>query len=353
MEPVTFEGGAIGPDEPTFIIAEAGSNHAGELDTAKELVDVAADAGVDAVKFQTYKAEDHIVKESGGIEYLEGEDRSQYEIYKDTEMPREWIPELTEYAEKQGVLFLSTPAEENSADALDPHVPLFKVESFNLSNHPFLEYLAEKGKPIIVSTGAHEYEEIIEAGEFLEEIGVEHVLLHCVSSYPTPPERINVRAVETLQNEFDVPVGFSDHTLDPVTAPAAAVALGASVVEKHFTLDREIDSPDHEFAIGPAELNEMVTAIRETESVLGSGELGMQDIEETGASIVRRFVQATEQINAGETITEENTEVISAGTQESGIEPKYYDQILGTVTTRTVEQWDGVKWEDLDADPKN
>ena len=340
----------IGPDEPTFVIAEAGSNHNGDLETAKELIDVAAEAGADAVKFQTFRAEDLYVEESGEVEYLD-DDRSIYEIIESMEMSYEWIPELYEYCLECGVQFMSTPFDERSAAELEEYVPAWKVASYTSSHIPFLRHLAGTDKPIIMSTGAHELDEVAESVAELREAGVtDLVLLQCVAAYPTPLSEINVRVVETLREEFDVPSGLSDHTLDPVTAPSAAVALGASVVEKHFTLDKSMEGPDHEFALEPDELDRMVSAIRDTEAAIGSGEKRVLDVEKELHDKARRAIHAVEDIEAGEELTEENLKILRPGENNSGLDPKFYDEVVGTTTTRGISRGTGITWEHIKRD---
>lgn len=318
----------VGPDEPTYVIAEAGSNHNGDIDIAKELIDVAADAGADAVKFQTFRAEDLYVDDR---EMVDDPEDSTYALLESLEQPYEWIPELYEYCESKNVQFMSSPFDADSAAELAEYVPAFKVASFTLSHHPFLEKLAEYGKPIIMSTGAHEQSEVEEAVDVLRENGVDDIaLLHCVSSYPTPLDEINVRAVETLGEEFDTVVGFSDHTVEPAIAPAAAVALGASVVEKHFTLDKEMDGPDHSFALEPEELAEMVDGIRQTERALGNGNISISKTEAGPSNRARRRLFVCEDLSAGETVTEEVIEVLRPGhTGREGLQPKHYGDVLG------------------------
>ena len=340
----------VGPDEPAFVIAEAGSNHNGDLDIAKELIDVAVDTGADAVKFQTFRAEDLYVEESGEVEYLD-DDRSIYEIIESMEMPYEWIPELHDYCLERGIQFMSTPFDERSAEELAEYVPAWKVASYTSSHIPFLEHLAETDKPIIMSTGAHELDEVAESVAALREAGASDlVLLQCVAAYPTPLSEINVGVVETLREEFDVPTGLSDHTLDPVTAPSAAVALGACVVEKHFTLDKSMEGPDHEFALEPDELDRMVTAIRDTEAALGSGEKRVLEVERELHKKARRAIHAVEDVEAGEELTEENLKVLRPGEQESGLHPKFYDEVVGTTALRDISQGTGISWDDIDRD---
>ncbi|MDG5776184.1 N-acetylneuraminate synthase family protein [Haloarculaceae archaeon H-GB2-1] len=338
----------FGPGEPTFIIAEAGSNHNGDLDNAKALIDVAADAGADAVKFQTFRAEDLYVENSGAVEYLD-DDRSIYEIIESMEMPYEWIPELHDYCRNQGVYFMSTPFDERSAAELADYVPAWKVASYTSSHHPFLRHLAGTDKPVLMSTGAHEIDEVQESVDVLKAEGVtELVLLQCVASYPTPISEINVRVVETLANEFGVLSGLSDHTLDPTIAPTTAVALGASVIEKHVTLDSSMDGPDHEFALEPDELETMVTAIRDTEAALGTGEKTVLEVEAELYQKARRAIHTTCDIAAGETITEDDVKILRPGDRECGLEPKFYEDVLGRTASSNLSRGQGVQWDDLE-----
>lgn len=339
----------VGLDAPTFVIAEAGSNHNGDLDIAKELIDVAADAGADAVKFQTFRAEELYVEDSGDADYLD-DDRSIYEIIESMEMPYEWIPELHDYCQDQGVQFMSTPFDEHSAAELEEFVPAWKVASYTSSHIPFLEHLATTEKPIIMSTGAHELKEVEESVSALRDAGVtDFILLQCVAAYPTPLSEINVRVVDTLQERFDAFAGLSDHTLDPVTAPSAAVALGASVIEKHYTLDKSMEGPDHEFALEPDELNRMVTAIRDTETTLGTGDKQVLEVEEELYEKARRSIHAVDDIAAGELITEENIAVLRPGEREMGLPPKFYDEILGKTVTNNVTKGTGIQWDHIES----
>jgi N-acetylneuraminate synthase len=340
----------IGPDSSTFVIAEAGSNHNGKFDLATDLIDVAVEAGADAVKFQTFRAEDMYVEDSGEVEYLD-DDRSIYEIIESMEMPYEWIPRLHEYCRERGIYFMSTPFDERSAEELAEYVPAWKVASYTSSHHPFLRYLASTDKPVIMSTGAHELSEIEESVDALQDAGAEALaLLQCVASYPTPLDDINVRVVKTLADRFEVPTGLSDHTLDPVTAPATAVALGASVVEKHVTLDKTMEGPDHEFALEPDELDAMVSAIRATEAALGDAEKRVLPVERELHEKARRAIHAVTDIEAGEPFTGENIAVLRPGEREAGLEPKFYDEIIGVTANTDISRWDGIRREDVDYD---
>jgi len=337
----------VGDDAPTFVIAEAGSNHNGDLELAKELIDAAVEADADAVKFQTFRAKDMYVEDSGEVEYLD-DNRSIYDIIESMEMPYEWIPELHDYCRERDIFFMSTPFDERSAKELAEYVPAWKVASYTSSHHPFLRCLADTDKPVIMSTGAHELDEIAESVSTLRDAGVSDlVLLQCVASYPTPLSKINVRVVEMLQNKFNVLTGLSDHTLDPVTAPSAAVALGASVVEKHFTLDKTMEGPDHQFALEPDELHRMVTAIRDTEAALGTGEKQVLEVEEELYEKARRAVHAVRDIEAGDEFTTENVKVLRPGERDSGLDPKFYDEILNEDAARAIQKGDGIQWNDV------
>jgi N-acetylneuraminate synthase len=349
MEKFEIGSQSVGPGEPAFIIAEAGSNHNGDFETAKKLIDVAVEAGADAVKFQTFRAEEMYVEDSGGVEYLDNE-RPIYDIIESMEMPYEWIPELHDYCTERDIYFLSTPFDEHSAELLADYVPAWKVASYTSSHHPFLRTLAVTDKPIIMSTGAHELSEVRESVKVLKAADVDALaLLQCVAAYPTPLEDINVKVIQTLTEVFEVPAGLSDHTLDPVIAPAAAVALGASVIEKHFTLDKTMEGPDHQFALEPDELGAMVSAIRDTEAVLGTGNKTVLDVESELHDKARRAVHAVDDISAGETFTETNIKVLRPGEQEAGLHPKLYDELLGKTAARDVAKSAGIQWDDVDS----
>lgn len=338
----------IGSDEPTFVIAEAGSNHNGNLDLAKKLIDKAAEAGADAIKFQTFRAKQVYVEKSGPAEYL-NDDRSLYEIAAETEMPYEWIPELKTYCDQRDILFLSTPFDPNSAYRLEDYVPAFKIASYTMSHHPFLRQLAKTNRPIIMSTGAHDLDEVRESVSVLNKAGCEElVLLQCTASYPTPLDSANVRVVEKLQTEFGMPAGLSDHTLDPVIAPTAAVSLGASVIEKHLTLDNNMEGPDHKFALEPDQLKTMISAIRDTKRALGTEQKTVVDEEEELYKKARRYVHTTTTISTGEPLTEDSIGVLRPGDQDSGLHPKFYHDLLGMVATRDIPKNAGITWDDVE-----
>ena len=256
---------SVGEGEPTFIIAEAGSNHDGKLEQAKKLIDIAAESGADAVKFQTFKADKlfNKVKNKEIVDKLE-----ILEVHKD------WYEELLYYTDKKGLIFLSSAFDEDSADLLDSFgIAAYKVASYELTHLPLLEYIAKKNKPMILSTGMANESEVKEAVECIYSAGNRQVIiLHCVSQYPAEPENVNLKSLLALKRIFDCPIGFSDHT-ETIYAPIAAVALGATVIEKHFTLDKSLPGPDHAYALEPDELKQMVTGIREVERMLGTEEI--------------------------------------------------------------------------------
>lgn len=347
MQDILIGDSIVGENQPTFIIAEAGNNHNNDIDIAKELIDAAAAAGADAVKFQLSKAKDTYVETSGSVEYLNDE-REIFDIVEEMELPETWIPELQDYCMNNNILFLTTPFDRSAVDLLEDYVSAYKIASYSLSHHPFLKHVANTGKPVIMSTGAHNLDEIREAVSVLRTAGVSDlILLQCVASYPTPLDSINVRVIKRLREEFDTHVGLSDHTTDPTTAPTATVALGGRVIEKHFTLDRSLEGPDHSFALEPDELDEMITAIRKTEAALGSAEKCILDVEAELEQMAKRGIQAARNINSGETITEDDVAILRPGNRNRGIKPKYYSQILGATAVTDIEEDAGIDWDDL------
>ena len=318
----------IGDGEPCFIIAEAGSNHNGSLQQAKNLIDVAVDAEADAVKFQLFRANKLYPANAGHSDYLKL-DRSIYDIIADMEMPYEWLPELAAYCQERGIIFLSSVFDEESVDRLDPHVPAYKIASYEMTHLPLVRYIAGKGKPVIISTGTANLEEVDETVEAFYETGNRDLMLmQCTASYPAPLESLNLRAIATMKNAFGVPVGLSDHSRDPLAGPMASVALGGNLVEKHFTLSNRLPGPDHSFAIEPEELRSMVQKMREVERTLGSGEKAVQSVEAELREFARRSIFATQDIAVGDIFSQENVAVLRRGKLAPGLEPKYYEAVL-------------------------
>jgi N-acetylneuraminate synthase/N,N'-diacetyllegionaminate synthase len=329
----------------TFIIAEAGVNHNGDINLAKKLIDVAKDAGVDAVKFQTFKAENVVVKDAQKAEYQKETTGkgSQYAMIKKLELIDYDFKELADYAKENDILFLSSPFDKESVDLLDEiNVPVFKVASGEITNFPLLKHIAEKGKPIILSTGMATLGEIEDALRVIRGVGVDDVvLLHCVTSYPAKMEDVNLRVIKTLKLAFELPVGFSDHT-PGIIVPIAAVSLGAVVIEKHFTLDKNLPGPDHKASLEPDELKEMVVAIRDVEKALGDGIKLPTKEEEKIKKVARRSVVAKIDIPQGTTIAEDMLDVKRPGI---GIAPKYIDIIVGKKAEENIRKDEIVTWK--------
>lgn len=336
----------IGEGEPCFIIAEAGVNHNGDINLAKKLIENAKDARADAVKFQTFKAENVVIKKAEKADYQKTtKEESQYEILKKLEFTEEDFRELSYYAKEKDILFLSSPFDKESVDLLyELDVPAFKVGSGEITNFPLLRYIARKEKPIILSTGMSTLGEVEEALNAIRNEGVDDIiLLHCVSNYPTRIEDVNLSVMETLKQAFKLPVGFSDHTLG-ITATIAAVALGAAVIEKHFTLDRNLPGPDHKASLEPDELKEMVKAIRDVEKALGDGVKRPTRDEEEIKKVARRSIVAKIAIPKGTIITEDMLDVKRPGT---GIEPKYMERVIGRMAKVSIRFGEQIAFEKL------
>jgi N-acetylneuraminate synthase len=328
----------------TYIIAEAGVNHNGDIKIAKRLIDVARHAGVDAVKFQSFKTDISVSPAAEKSEYQKKgtlKDESFYEMMKRLELGLNEHVELINYAQKKGITFLSTPSDKESVDLLEKlRVPIFKISSGNINNLPLLEHVARKGKPIILSTGRSTMKEVEEAVNTIFKSGNKEIsLLHCVSVYPASFEDLNLRAINTLKKAFGLPVGFSDHTLG-IEASVAAVALGAQIIEKHFTLSRTLPGPDHRSSLETAELKSLVTAIRHIESALGDGRKRPARAELTGRRNVRRGLVASVFIPRGTKIKEE---MIAIKRPAEGVEPKYLNRIIGKKTTRDIKKETPIK----------
>lgn len=331
----------------TFIIAEAGVNHNGDIRLAKKLIDTAKEAGVDAIKFQTFRAENLVTETTEMASYQKrniGRKESQLEMLKKLELSDKDFIELKKYCDKKKMIFLSTPHSEDAIDFLEPLVPAYKVGSGDLTNLPFLEKIAKKRKPIILSTGMATLEEIREAVKTIKNQGNNKIiLLHCTTNYPCPLEEVNLRAMLTLKKEFNSPVGYSDHTLG-IIVPIMATVMGATVLEKHFTLDKNLPGPDHKASLEPKELKEMVEAIRETEKALGSNRKRPTKSEEKIKKVARKSIVAKVDISKSSKITEEMLIIKRPGI---GIEPKYFNKILGKKAKKEIKQDEIIKFRDL------
>ena len=323
-----------------FIIAEIGANHNRSLSLAKELVDAAVDARADAVKFQIYSAETLYSKNTP---LHSGYDKDLFSLIKEIETPREWLPELSAYCEGKGIVFFATPFDLRAVDELDAVSDLFKIASFEIVDLPLLEYCASKGKPMIISTGLANLEEIEDAYLTCRKAGNERIaFLQCASLYPAPASIMNLRSMETVRTAFGVPVGLSDHTKG-IHISVAAVAMGAKIIEKHFTLDRNMKGPDHPFAIEPGELRELVAQIRDVESAMGDGrKLGPAPEEMEFYEKARRSVHAAVDIPEGTVICEEMLCVKRPG---YGIRPKHLRILLGKMARRQIEADQWITWD--------
>ena len=345
---IEIPGRKIGPSQPCFIIAEAGVNHNGNLDLARKLVDAAVAAGAEAVKFQTFNADRLVTREAPKTGYqirATGYAGTQYEMLKHLELTEEDHRSLIAHCERRGVLFLSTPFDEESSDFLESlELPAFKLPSGELTNLPFLAHVARKGKPVILSTGMATLQEVDAAVEIFARSGNNRlVLLQCVSEYPADPAETNLRAMASMRSSFGFPVGFSDHTIG-IAAAITAAALGACVVEKHFTLDREMPGPDHRASLEPEELAEMVRGIRVAESALGDGEKRPGAGEAATARAARKSLVAACDISAGTVLGPEHIAVKRPGT---GMSPGMRARLLGRKMRVAVSSGSLFDWEML------
>ena len=325
----------------TLIIAEAGVNHNGSIELAKQLIDAAADAGVDYVKFQTFKTENLVSRSAKMADYQKRNmsvgENSQYSMLKKLELSPQQHYELVSYCNEKGINFFSTAFDLDSVDFLASlHLGLWKIPSGEITNYPYLRKIASYKEPVILSTGMSTFDEIADAISVLIKFGVSKeqiTILHCNTEYPTPMNDVNLKAMHTIGEKFSVNVGYSDHT-QGIEVPIAAVALGATVVEKHFTLDCTMDGPDHKASLEPQELKAMVTAIRNIEQALGNEEKNVSTSEGRNKSVARKSIVAAKDIEKGELLTEENLTVKRPG---GGISPMKWEYIIGTRAIRTFE----------------
>lgn len=331
----------VGPGKRSLIIAEAGSNHDGDYDQAVALVEAAAKAGADAVKFQTFRAEEIYPAETEAVPYLAeiGITKRLAEIIAEMEMPYEWVAKLAEVAASNGIFFMSTPFDAKSLEELAPYVPAWKIASYELNHLPLIEQAAKTGKPVIISTGAATgYDEIELALDTLEKAGAREVaVLQCTAKYPAPIDSLNLSVIRTYIDRYGVPSGLSDHSLGAQPACQTAIAVGGSIVEKHFTLSRDLAGPDHAFAIEPDELAEMVTSIRETESALGSPEKTLHPVE-ADLRRYRRALCTRREIASGETIDADDLQILrSPGLDSELLEPVDISRVAGKPAARDLK----------------
>jgi len=348
MKKIKIGNKLIGEGNPCFVIAEAGVNHNGSITMAKKLINSAKKAKADAVKFQTFKTENLVAKDAEMADYQKrniGKKESQFRMLKKLELSQEDFHKLKKYADDKNILFLSTPYDKESVDFLKKlGVLAFKISSADITNHPLLRYVAKKKLPIILSTGMSTLEDVKEAVKIIRVAGTENlILLQCHFNYPAKTEEVNLRVMETLRQEFQVPVGYSDHTMG-IEVPIAAVALGAVVIEKHFTLDRSLPGPDHKASLEPGELKEMIRGIRNVEMAFGSFLKFPTKSEMKNRKISRRSIVAAINIPKGTLIS---AKMISVKRPGIGIPPKYLNEVIGRKAIKEIKADELIKWNKI------
>lgn len=314
----------------TFIIAEVGVNHNGDIDIAKKLIDVAVEAKADAVKFQTFRTEKLVKKDAKKAEYQKARtqiEESQFDMLKKLELDEQTHKILIEYCKQKNIMFLSTAFDLESIDLLNNlNIEIFKIPSGEITNYPYLKKIGSLRKKVILSTGMSTINEIRDAINVLQENGTKDIsVLHCNTEYPTPMEDVNLNAMNTIKNELNIEVGYSDHTLG-IEVPIAAVAMGATIIEKHFTLDKNMEGPDHKASLDSDELKSMVEGIRNIELALGSSNKKVSKTEMKNLNIVRKSIVANKNIKKGDIFTEENLTCKRPG---NGISPMKWINVLG------------------------
>ena len=343
---ITIGGRRIGAGEPAFIIAEMSANHGQDYEQAVRLVHAAADAGVDAIKLQTYLPETMTIAcDAAPFQIAAGtiwEGRNLFDLYQEAYTPWDWQPRLKRVAEELGLMLFSTPFDATAVDFLEQmDVPAHKVASFELVDLPLLRRIGQTGKPVIMSTGMGTLEEIAEAVRTLREAGTEQLaLLKCTSAYPAPPEEMDLRTIPHLAQTFDVPTGLSDHTLG-VAVPVAAVALGACIIEKHYTLSRDDPGPDSSFSLEPAELATLVREVRVAEQAVGRVNYNV-GAKEVASRIFRRSLFVVAEVKAGEVFTERNVRCIRPG---HGLHPRNLERVMGRRATADLALGTPLTWE--------
>lgn len=341
---ITIAGRRIGVDLPPYVIAELSANHNGKLETALKIIEEAKVAGVDAVKLQTYRPDTITLNCDSDDFRIHGglwDGRTLYELYEEAHMPWEWHAPLFEYAHKLGITIFSSPFDRTAVDLLeDLNAPAYKIASFEAVDLPLIKYAAGTGKPLIISTGMADAQEIQDAIEAAREGGCKELaILHCVSGYPAPAEDYNLRTIPDMIQRFGLVTGLSDHTLDNTTA-ISSVVLGASIIEKHFTLDRDGGGPDDSFSLEPRELAALCHGARTAWDALGSVDYGRKS-SEIGNVIFRRSLYIVEDIKAGEVLTDKNLRSIRPG---HGLAPKHLETVLGRTAVCDIKRGTPLSW---------
>lgn len=347
MKTIQIDGRLIGPNQPPYVVAELSANHNGSLDRALQTINMALKMGANAVKLQTYTAETMTIECENEDFQIHGglwDGYSLYNLYKWAQTPFEWHKTIFEYARKIGITCFSTPFDETAVDLLeDLNVPAYKIASFEIIDLPLIQYIAQTGKPIIISTGMANIEEIQEAVTTAREEGCSEIaLLHCVSGYPVPPQQCNLKTIPDLAEKFDIVPGLSDHTLG-TTISIASIALGACLIEKHVTLSRADKGPDSEFSLEPDELEQLCSGTKEAWTALGKAGYDRKPAEESSIKF-RRSIYTVMDIKAGEEITKDNIRRIRPG---FGLSPKYFQKLLGKKAKINIPKGTPMKWEYL------
>lgn len=324
----------IGNMNPTYFIAEAGLNHNGQIDTAKKMIDDAYDAGADAIKFQTYKSENFLSESS---EY--------FDFFKNVELTFEDFETLKKYADNCGITFLSTPFDFQSADFLEKiGVSAFKIASSDLTNIPLITHIAKMNLPMIISTGLGTLDEVDEAVNVCKSIGNEKIaILHCIADYPANPEETNLDAIITMKEKYQFPIGYSDNG-ESTIVDEVAVSLGANIIEKHFTLDKKMEGPDHSFSILPNDMKQLIDKFRLIEKIKGNNKKIPNNSEINNKIAIRKSITCSKLIKNGEKLSFENIAIKRPG---NGIEPKFWEQVIGKKATRDISQDEQIRWDDI------
>ena len=341
-----MEIGGFDIDKSCFIIAELSANHAGSIEIAKKTIRSAKEAGADAIKLQTFTPDTITINSDKHYFQIKGDNlwtgRNLYELYQEAHTPWEWHKELFNEARQQGLICFSSPFDQTAVDFLEGFdVPAYKIASFEIQDIPLIEYVAAKGRPIIISTGIATAEDIELAVETCRGVGNNDIiLLKCTSSYPAPLELANLRTIPDMKRRFGVEVGLSDHTLG-IIAPTVAVSLGATVIEKHFILDKSLGGPDVEFSLDPGEFKEMVHSVRSAEKALGIPSYNLDEKEKKNKQFARSLF-VVKDVMKGEPFTTENIRSIRPG---YGLHPKYYKSIIGKIATDDLERGTPLSWD--------
>ena len=335
----------------TFVIAEAGSNWKigslnDDISQAKQLILSAANAGADAIKFQTFKSKTVYAQDAGQIDYLSNKNTSSSinKLFDDLSMPYDMIPELSSFCNKHKIIFMSTAFSVEDAKHLDPYVKIHKVASYEINHIRLIEFLARTKKPILISTGASSYNEIDFAIKKIKENGNDKIaLLQCTAKYPAPIDSLNLNVISTLKSKYGLPVGFSDHSLDPVVGPLLSIGFGATIVEKHFTMDKSLSGPDHMFALDPDELKLMIDSIRNADAAKGNSIKEVLNVELELQKFATRSIQATKNIFKGDILSEgENFDILRPGNRIRGLNARFLDLVNGKKATKDISIGDGI-----------